>query len=106
MENRAVLYGMEARGREPCRGAETARPRTPGPHSDVRRPFPQLTEAGRGRNPAGELSGAWKTAVRGGGGELSRGGPLFAGDPAWCLPQRRAGAGVVATRPAALPSGA
>ena len=77
VENRAVLYGIKACGREYRRGAKTARPRTPCAHPDVRRAFAQHAEAGRGRNPAGELSRPWQAAVCRSGGELSPGMPAW-----------------------------
>src|ERR1700676_2284632 len=70
MDHRAVLHRMEACGREPRRGAETARTRPASADPDERRVITQLAEGGRRRAPAGELPRSWKAAGWGGGGSF------------------------------------
>src|ERR1035441_1132238 len=67
MDHRAVLYRMEARGREHCRCAETAGTRTAGADPDVRRAVAQQAETGRRRTSDGQLPRPWKAAGGGGG---------------------------------------
>jgi transposase len=65
LDHRAVLYRVEACGREHRRSLETARQRTAGANPNVRCAVAQHAE-GR-RNPAGELPRPWKTAGGGSG---------------------------------------
>src|SRR6266849_8135710 len=106
MDHRAVLYRMEACGREHRRSLETARTRTAGADPDVRCAVAQHGE-GR-RSPAGELPRRWKTAGCGRSREFSCRMPLCAGDAGRRLSLRRTGAGTgtVAGREAALSPGA
>ena len=65
VEDRAVLYRMEACGRKPCRCSETARGRNWMPRFRCATRFEEHAEADRSANPAGLLPGARKTAVCG-----------------------------------------
>ena len=72
-QDRALLHGQPACRREHRRGVEATERKTAESDSNVRRVVAQRSALACGRrNPAGQLSGAWKAAVRGCFRELPR----------------------------------
>ena len=92
-QDRAVLHGPPACGREHGRRAEAARRRScPRRFRCAMRCRETCRKRARRGDPAGQLSGAWKAAVCGDCAELSGRVPIRAGDAGRGLLQRCRGA--------------
>jgi len=107
IEDRVVLHGTPACRRESGRHPEVAGAEFERSDPDVRRFVAEHAEAfRRHHDSSGRLPGAWKTAARGSGAELSRTVPVCARIARPGLLQRRAGASAetIAGTPVAVSS--